>query len=259
MSVRGGESSLMDGETRYRRLAAMGIPLWLPRARLPGGPAGADTWKPVPPGASPGKPAVAPAAPRWEPPAAPVAVPAAKSESVEVRDPVPVAPPDPVPDPRPAADASAEADAEFLDEPLRLQVEFHWIGADDLLIVEAGEGPGMAQLRRDLLLAFEPGTDGEPARFQWPPGGREAMARRADLARDALGGFAAVRCEGREVRRIVICGELLRDWLQGADSPLREVTPGARLVVIPPLEGLVGNPSAKRTAWEILCNELHAG
>lgn len=239
----------MDAESRYRSLAAMGIPLWLPRARLPGGPADGTTWQVVTADPAPAKAAPAPGPvsgmPRWTPPAEPVAPPRTKEP-----EPAPVAAPEtvaPVP-------VQPEADA----EPLHLQVEFHWVAPESLLVVESG-GRGHAQFISDLVLSFGDSGEPGPGRFQWPPSGREALARRHDLARDALGGFAEVRCDGRGVQRIIVAGNTLHEWLGAGDSPLRDTAPTARLVVIPPLASLIGNPSAKRAAWETLCHEFHAG
>jgi hypothetical protein len=209
-----------DAEGRRQAyLAALGIPLWSPRAGLAGAlPAPARVFVAWTAAAAP-EPAVSPT----------VAI--------------PVAPPAEVP--RSLAPTPAPTASGFPRFSCRVQeLAPGWMAVialeDDAPDLSAREHRLLANLR--LALGGEEGAAGQPGFFRWPLSPNPAIPRDAGAAREALAAFLARRGSGG---RWLVLGETLAAYVHGA-------LPAQQVAAAPALGELLATPAAKRRLWQAL-------
>jgi hypothetical protein len=212
-----------DAEGRRQAyLAALGIPLWSPRASLAGALA-------LPP-----RVFVA-----WT---AAAAVPERETASPSVAA-TPAAPPAQAP--RPVAPPPLQTASGFPRFACRVQeLAPGWMAVialeNDAPDLSAREHRLLANLK--LALGGEEGAAGQPEFFRWPLSPNPAIPRDAGAAREALAAFLARR--GSSGRWLVL-GETLAAYVHGA-------LPAQQVAAAPALGELLAMPAAKRRLWQAL-------
>lgn len=278
MSDPNGIDGASELENRCAWLGAMGIPLWLPREPLPGGPDVQTSWRRKAGAQQPagsavhrhrmatGKPdrpeALNPSAhaQRKQHVAALLETVSSPESSVSTRQ----------GSQKPAANPAGRtahrvvSDAR-IERPIRIDVDVR-VGGGWLLLAEHGTG-FWGELERLFLadLMFACSADAQASQngptFHWPPSERDRLASRGDLARDALGGFIEKCAADREIHSILCLGSSLSDWLIQAPAQdriaLRGVASAVRRVALPGVRDLLAQPASKRHVWHTLSELAH--
>lgn len=276
MSSPSGIDGATELESRYAWLAAMGIPLWLPRESLPGGPETQTVWRPRSAGqekavirtlapqhsASPGR-----SEPRDK-----TAAPRRKHDVAAVLDKI-SAPATPESTGSKQARAIQSADLQVgdtieaprSDRPIRFGVDVR-VGAGWMLLAEHGSGYWGERERlfaADLMFACcgEAKACSSGPTFHWPPKDHERLESRADLARDALAGFIEKCAADCELHSLLCVGSSLSEWLIEAPEEeriaLRGLAANVRRVALPGVQDMLEHPASKRRVWQILSELAH--